>query len=107
EEGKTLPGVAQVAIQEGKFVAKIIAKEIVKEKRRAFKYFDKGSMATIGKAKAVAFTGRFLFSGLFAWLMWSFIHVAYLISFRNRYIVFVQWIFLYFTERRNASVIIH
>lgn len=107
DEGKTLPGVAQVAIQEGKFVAKIIAKQIPKGDRKLFTYFDKGSMATVGKAKAVVSIGRFLFSGLFAWLMWSFIHVAYLISFRNRYIVFVQWIFLYFTERRNASVIIH
>jgi NADH dehydrogenase len=101
----TLPGVAQVAIQEGEYVANLIKKQIPKEKRKPFKYFDKGSMATIGKAKAVAVIGKFCFSGLFAWLLWGLIHVMFLISFRNRFIVMIEWMFLYFTDTRNASII--
>ena len=62
-------------------------------------------MATIGKAKAVAVIGKFCFSGLFAWLLWSLIHVMFLISFRNRFIVMIEWMFLYFTDTRNASII--
>lgn len=101
----TLPGVAPVAIQQGKYVAKVIGKRIAPDQRIPFKYFDKGSMATIGKAKAVAVVGRFCFSGLLAWLAWSFIHIAYLISFRNRFIVMSQWIFWYLTNKRNVCII--
>lgn len=102
-----LPGVAQVAMQQGKYVAKIVADKIAREKRKPFKYVDKGSMATIGKAKAVVVIKKMTFSGVFAWLLWSFIHIAFLISFRNRFIVMTEWIFLYFTNRRNATTIIH
>jgi NADH dehydrogenase len=101
-----LPAVAPVAMQQGKYVAKIIAQNIPKDKRTPFKYRDKGSMATIGKGKAVAKVGRFYFSGLLAWLAWGFIHIFYLISFRNRFIVMTQWIFLYLTDKRNACTII-
>lgn len=105
-DDEMLPGVAPVAMQQGKYIAEIISKDIPKEKRSPFKYFDKGMMATIGKAKAVVYSGKFAFTGLFAWLMWSFIHVAFLINFRNRFIVMIEWIFLYFTDKRNASTII-
>lgn len=103
----TLPGVAPVAMQQGKYVAKIISQQIPKDQRKSFKYHDKGSMATIGKAKAVAQLGKWCFSGLFAWLIWCFIHVAYLVSFRNRFIVMSQWMFLYLANRRNVCIITH
>jgi len=106
-KGGFLPGVAPVAMQQGKFVAGIIAKEIKPGERPSFKYKDKGSMATIGKAKAVASIWGFNFSGLPAWLTWSFIHVAYLITFRNRLIVMMQWIFWYLSGKRNVRVIVH
>lgn len=106
ENGETLPGVAPVAMQQGKYVADIIKKEIPKNQRVLFKYFDKGTMATIGKAKAVVVSGKFYFTGFFAWMMWSFIHVAFLINFRNRFMVMMEWIFLYFTDKRNAATII-
>lgn len=102
---KPLPGVSPVAIQEGKYVAKIIRKHIPKEKRKPFKYFDKGSMATIGKAKAVAMIGKLQFTGLFAWLMWCFIHIVYLIGFRNRLTVMVEWMTFYITGQRGARLI--
>ena len=100
-----LPAVAPVAMQGGSYAAKIIEKSTPKDKREPFKYFDKGSMATIGKDKAVATIGKFTFSGFFAWLVWCFIHIAFLISFRNRYIVMSQWIFLYLTNKRNVCII--
>lgn len=105
-KGEILPGVAPVAMQQGKYIADLIKKSIPKEKRTPFKYFDKGTMATIGKAKAVVVFGKLYFTGLFAWLMWSFIHVVFLINFRNRFIVMIEWIFLYFTDKRNAGTII-
>lgn len=106
-QGGSLPGVAPVAMQAGKYVAKIIAQEIPKAKRKPFKYLDKGSMATIGKAKAVASIWGLNFSGLLAWLTWSFIHIAYLITFRNRLIVMLQWMFWYVTGKRNVRIIMH
>lgn len=106
-KGAPLPGIAPVAIQEGKYVAKVIKKELPSSKREPFSYFDKGSMATIGRAKAVAVIGKLTFSGYFAWLMWSLIHIAYLISFRNRVLVMIQWIFWYFTGARNVRLIRH
>ncbi|HOI29738.1 MAG TPA: NAD(P)/FAD-dependent oxidoreductase [Melioribacteraceae bacterium] len=105
ENEKILPAIAPVAIQQGKFVAKIIAKGIGKEARPRFKYFDKGIMATIGKAKAVMQISGFKTSGLFAWLSWVFIHILYLISFRNRYKVLVEWIWLYITNRNGIRLI--
>lgn len=106
EQGGPLPGTAPVAIQEGNYVAKIIRKNIPKEQRQAFVYFDKGQMATIGKAKAVAVIGKVKIAGLLAWLAWSFIHIVYLINFRNRVRVMAEWIYWYFTGHRNARLVI-
>jgi NADH dehydrogenase len=100
-----LPGVAPVAIQEGKYVASIIQKKFEKSESPGFKYFDKGNMATIGRAKAIAEIGHFRFSGYIAWLCWSFIHILYLINFRNRYRVMLEWIWLYFTHRNGIRLI--
>lgn len=101
----SLPGIAPVAIQEGRYVAQLIKKKIPVEKRLPFKYFDKGIMATIGKAKAVALIGKMKISGLFAWLAWCFIHVFYLISFSNRIFVMLNWFYLYFRNQRRIRLI--
>ena len=113
-DGKMLPGVAQVAIQGGKFVAKVIAAEVKSgtagregqaPSRPAFHYHDKGNLATIGRAAAVAQIGRLHISGYFAWLTWLFVHIFFLIGFRNRVLVFVQWAWSYFTYERGARLI--
>lgn len=104
-KGQLLPGTAPVAMQQGRYVAKNLNKNIQPGKRLPFKYHDKGSMATIGQSKAVAVVGRFQFAGLFAWLAWGAIHILYLISFRNRIIVLFQWFLLYLTGDRNARLI--
>jgi NADH dehydrogenase len=104
--GGPLPGTAPVAIQQGNYVANIIRKEILPEKRKPFRYFDKGQMATIGRARAVAMVGKLKMTGFLAWLAWSFIHIIYLINFRNRMRVMSEWIYWYFTGHRNARLII-
>lgn len=107
EHGKLLPGVAPVAIQEGHYVGKIIREEISGrlKVRPAFRYWDKGSVATIGRAAAVAQFGRIHISGFVAWLSWLFIHILYLIGFRNRVLVFIQWAWSYVTYERGARLI--
>jgi NADH dehydrogenase len=105
KEGKPLPAIAPAAVQQARFVAKIIRKEIPKEKRKTFKYLDKGSMATIGKTKAVATMGKLQFTGLMAWLAWCFIHIVYLIGFRNRFGVMVEWFYCFFTGQRGVRLI--
>jgi len=132
--GKLLPGVAPVAIQQGRFAAKLIRREIdtaapsfsrssreepalspskgggfdvggSRAPRPAFHYRDKGSLATIGRAAAVAQFGKIHISGFPAWLAWLFIHILFLIGFRNRVLVFIQWAWSYFTYERGARLI--
>src|SRR5579859_462639 len=113
KEGKMLPGVAPVAIQQGRFVAKLIRKEMethtrsamVPGHRPAFHYWNKGSLATIGRAAAVAEFGRIHISGFLAWLSWLFVHILFLIGFRNRLLVFIQWAWSYVTYERGARLI--
>lgn len=105
EHGKMLPGVAPVAIQEGKYVAKVIRGELRGEPRQNFKYWDKGSLATIGRAAAVAQFGKIHISGFVAWLSWLFIHIFFLIGFQNRLLVFIQWAWSYVTYERGARLI--
>lgn len=105
KDNKPLPGIAPTAIQQGKYIAKIIQREIPKTDREPFKYFDKGNMATIGTKKAVAFVGKLKFSGLIAWLAWCFIHVVYLIGFRNRFGVMVEWFYCFLTGQRGVRLI--
>jgi len=105
ENGKLLPGVAPVAMQEGTFVAKMIARDIAGQAREDFKYLDKGSLATIGRAAAVAQFGKLHMSGFVAWLSWLFIHIFFLIGFRNRILVFIQWAWSYVTYERGARLI--
>jgi NADH dehydrogenase len=118
--GKLLPGVAPVALQEGRYVAKIIGEEIksgapsfsrsVREGgdfdlRPAFHYRDKGSLATIGRSAAIAQFGKIHISGFIAWMAWLFVHILFLIGFRNRVLVFIQWAWSYFTYERGARLI--
>lgn len=108
--GKTVPGVSPAAMQMARHVARLIEAELREgrkpvEEREAFAYFDKGSMATIGRSKAVAMVGKFKFSGFFAWAAWLGVHLIFLIGFRNRLSVFLQWVYSYFTYRRGARII--
>ena len=105
KDGKPLPGIAPTAIQMAGYVSRVIKKKIPQEQRKPFKYFNKGMMATIGKSKAVAAIGKLHFSGLLAWLAWSFIHVVYLIGFRNRFSVMVQWFYIFFTGQRGVRIV--
>lgn len=105
KEGKPIPGVAPAAIQEGKYVAEIIKEGKGADQRVPFAYFDKGMMATIGKAKAIVAFGKMQLSGFFAWLCWGLIHIMYLIGFRNRLLVMMQWFFCYCTGKRNVRLI--
>lgn len=103
-EGKVLPGLAPVAMQQGRFVAKLLGAP-VDAKEISFQYFDKGQMATIGRKRAVVEAGKIRFSGYFAWITWLFIHIYYLIGFKNRFFVFYQWAWAYLTFRRGARLI--
>jgi NADH dehydrogenase len=109
QDGKPLPGVAQVAMQQGGYVAKLIGKRLRGEgspsQGKPFRYFDKGNLAVLGRASAVADIGTLHFSGLFAWLIWLFIHLMYLVEFSNRLLVFVHWGYLYLTFNRGARLI--
>jgi NADH:quinone reductase (non-electrogenic) len=105
QDGKPLPGVAQVAMQGGGYVAKLIAKRLRGENIKPFRYFDKGSLAVIGRAAAVADIRGLHISGLIAWLIWLFIHLMYLVEFANRVLVFIHWGFLYLTYDRGARLI--
>jgi NADH:ubiquinone reductase (H+-translocating) len=105
ENGKMLPGVAPVAMQEGKAAARNIVRDLKGEPRRNFHYVDKGSLATIGRSAAIAQFGKLHISGFLAWLAWLFIHVFFLIGFRNRIIVLIQWAWSYFTYERSARLI--
>jgi NADH:ubiquinone reductase (H+-translocating) len=105
-DGKPLPGVAQVAMQGGAYAAKTITKRVQgKQQDKPFHYFDKGDIAVIGRAAAVANVFGVHLSGLIAWLVWLFIHLMYLVRFQSRIVVFVQWGFEYLTFSRGARLI--
>ncbi len=101
-----LPGVAPVAMQQGRYVARVIQARLKnKPYGKAFRYRDKGSMATIGRNKAVAETSGLRFTGLIAWLAWLFVHIMYLVGFENRILVLMQWAWNYITKGRGARLI--
>ncbi len=106
ETPKGHPGVAQVAIQQGNHVARTIIRLVNGEPTEPFKYFDKGSLATIGRNKAVADLGKLKFRGFFAWLIWMFVHLISLLGFRNKIIVFINWTLSYLTYNGGARLII-
>jgi NADH dehydrogenase len=105
KEGKPLPGVAPVAMQEGTWVARQIKADLAGKGREPFHYFDKGSLATIGRAAAIAQFGKVHISGFLAWLTWLFVHIMFLIGFRNRIVVMLQWAWSYLTYERAAWLI--
>ena len=106
QTGAPLPGVAPVAMQQGGYVGDVIRRRLDgRPARRAFRYFDKGNLATIGRGKAVADFGRLRFSGRMAWLIWAVIHIYYLIGFDNRLVVMTQWAWAWFTRRGGAHLI--
>jgi NADH:ubiquinone reductase (H+-translocating) len=105
KDGSLVPGVAPAAIQMGRHTARTIVREIAGKDRPSFRYKDKGSLATIGRAAAVADFGRLRLGGWVAWLAWLFVHVFFLIGFRNRLFVISQWAWAYVTQKRGARLI--
>ncbi|HLY99538.1 MAG TPA: NAD(P)/FAD-dependent oxidoreductase, partial [Candidatus Angelobacter sp.] len=105
ESGTFVPGVAPAAIQMGKFAARQIRRSLEGQPSEAFHYVDKGSLATVGRSKAVADLGRLHFSGYFAWLAWLFVHLLFLIGFRNRIMVMMEWAWAYVTYNQGARLI--
>ena len=106
QNNKPLPGIAPVAMQQAKYVAKLIQKQLKGESLPSFVYKDYGSMAVIGKNKAVADFKFIKLSGFLAWFIWIWVHIYYLIEFDNKLVVLIQWIWNYFTQGRGSSVII-
>ncbi len=104
-EGRTMPGLAPVAIQQGRWAARNIIGALNGESYKPFKYVDKGALATVGRAFAILELGKFKLSGFFAWIIWSVVHIAYLIGFRNRVIVMFDWAWAYFTYQRGGRLI--
>jgi len=105
QTGQPLPGVAQPAIQQGHYVAKLIRARLHGQKLPPFHYFDKGNLATIGRGAAVADLNWLRLSGWPAWLIWVFVHLLYIIQFQNRLLVMLQWAWLYLTFSRSARLI--
>ena len=106
ERGKPLPGVAPVAMQQGRFVAETIRRRLHGDTaRKAFHYVDKGNLATVGRSFAIADLGLVKLSGFIAWVTWLVVHIFYLIGFRNRILVMIQWAWAYFTYQRGARLI--
>ena len=103
--GEPLPGIAPVAIQQGKYVGFNTKNNISKENRKPFKYRDKGMMATIGGFKAIGVVGKFEISGFIAWLFWSLIHLVYLIGYKSKFVVAIEWIFAFFFNKRGTRLI--
>ena len=105
QTGKPLPGVAQVAIQQGRHVARSVKADLTGRERRPFRYRDKGDLAVIGRAQAVARIGRLRLAGFPAWLVWCFVHILFLIGFRNRLLVLFEWAWAFLTDQRGARLI--
>jgi NADH dehydrogenase len=106
QTGKPLPGVAPVAMQQGRYVARLIRRRLQAKDLPPFRYFNRGSLATIGRAAAVADFGRLHFSGFAAWFLWLAVHLMFLIEFENRLLVLIQWAWNYFTRNRGTRLIV-
>ena len=106
EEAEELPGMAPVAIQQGQHVAKNLRRRLEGKDQEPFEYFDKGAMATIGRAAAVAEVGNWKFGGFFAWLVWLFVHLIFLVGFQNKLSVLLNWFYSYVAFRRSTRLIV-
>ncbi|MEE8240359.1 MAG: NAD(P)/FAD-dependent oxidoreductase [Nitrospirales bacterium] len=107
QTGAPLAGVAPVAMSQGRYAGNTIQRRLTGTAHKPFRYFNKGQLATIGRASAVADFGRLRFSGYPAWLLWLFVHLMYLVEFENRMLVFIQWAWNYITWQRGARLIAH
>lgn len=107
QDGKPLPGVAQVAMQQGRYVGKLISRQLAgKSAPKPFRYFDKGNMAVVGKGYAILQSGKLRLHGLIAWLAWAFIHIQFLAQVGLRISVFLQWSWLFLTGQRGSRLIV-
>jgi NADH dehydrogenase len=104
-DGRTVPWVCPAANQEGAFAAKSIIRDTRHQPRKKFHYFNKGDLATIGRSRAIADFGRVRFTGRLAWWLWLFVHIMYLVGFRNRIVVFIEWAYSYFTYQAGVRLI--
>ncbi len=100
------PLLYQVAMQQGAFIGRLIRSELRGKPRNHFRYFDKGMMATIGRSRAVVSSHGIRLTGLFAWIIWALVHILFLIEFKNRFFVFLQWAWAYFSFGRGARLIL-
>jgi NADH dehydrogenase len=105
QDGRPVPWVAPAAMQQGRFAAKSIIRDLRRQPREKFHYFNKGDLATIGRSRAIADFGRVKFTGRLAWFLWLFVHIMYLVGFRNRIVVFVEWAYAYFTYQAGVRLI--
>lgn len=105
QDGEILPGISPVAIQQGKYAGRAVTAQVRGRERRPFRFFDKGQLAVIGRGRAVAWIRGFKFTGFVAWLLWVFVHIFFLIGFRNRIIVMMEWAWSYLTFQRGARLI--
>ena len=103
--GQPLPGLAPVAMAQGRYVARLIRRKLRGQPLQPFHYLDKGNLATVGRNKAVAQFGRVHIAGFLAWFVWVFVHLMYLVEFENRLLVFVEWVYNYVTRNRGARLI--
>jgi NADH dehydrogenase FAD-containing subunit len=107
QDGKPLPGVAQVAMQQGRYAGKQIARQVTGQALQGpFRYFDKGNLAVVGKGFAVLQSGKVHVSGFLAWLVWAAVHLQFLAQSSLRVSVFVQWVWTYFTGQRGSRIIV-
>ena len=105
QDGRMVPGVCPAANQEGATAAKNILRDLWHQPRKSFRYFNKGDLATIGRSRAIADFGKVKFTGRLAWLLWLFVHIMYLVGFRNRLSVLMQWTYAYITYQRGVRLI--
>jgi NADH dehydrogenase len=105
QDGRLVPWVAPTAMQQGRFAAKSIIRDLRRQPREKFHYFNKGDLATIGRSRAIADFGRVKFTGRLAWFLWLFVHIMYLVGFRNRIVVFIEWAYAYFTYQAGVRLI--
>jgi NADH dehydrogenase len=105
QNGKPLPGVAPVAMQQGSYVANLIRRKQRGDAVKPFRYFNKGNLATVGRNRAVAEFGQVHFAGVIAWFLWVFVHLMYLVEFENRMLVLTEWVYNYITRNRGARLI--
>jgi len=107
QDGTPLPGLAPVAMQEGTYIARLIKARLNNKSIKRFKYVDKGTLATIGRSRAVGTIWKIKFRGFIAWFLWLFIHLMFLIGYQNRILVLIQWAWNYFTWAKSARIITH